>query len=391
MLKILHLINSLNRGGIEQWLLYMLGEIPRIQYEIDFCCKGANIGVLAQVAQHLNAKVICCPLGINQVLFAQQLRQILQEGKYDILHNHLQVYSGLPVWVANQLGIPVITSFHNTVFDHQIPLTRLPLIRRMRSVYAEISVRYALRHSRLVTGCSQGVIASLDSQGTKLPKRSCVLNYGVNIPELVTTEDRHVFRESFGWSNNVPIILHVGRFIEAKNHLGLLSIFKLVLKHIPTAKLLLVGEGPLHTVIEKNITQRKLSHAVYLLGARDDVASIMSKCDVFLLPSLHEGLPVMALEANAAGLPIVGSKIPGMIEAVVDGKTAILHDVEDIEGMANSAIALIHNRQYCRQIGNAGRKWVIDNYSTSVSAQKLIEIYDSVVKSSSKYLLPKSD
>lgn len=381
MLKILHLINSFSRGSVEKWLLYMLGEIPRIKYEMDFCCKGANIGVMAQVAQHLNAKVFYCPLGVNQGIFAQKLRQILQEGQYDILHNHLQVYGGLPVWVANQLGIPTITSFHNTIFPSQMFLNRLPLIHQMRSVYAEISVGYALRHSHLVTGCSQGVIDNLDSQITKLQHPPFILNYGVNIPELSTYEERYTFRESFGLSDNVPLILHVGRFIEQKNHLGLISIFKLVLKHIPTAKLLLVGDGRLQKIIENKIAQCQLSYAVYLLGARDDVPSLMSKCDLFLLPSLHESLPLVALEANAAGLPVIGSKIPGITEAVVDGKTAILHDVEDIEGMAKSAIALIHNRPYCRQLGNSGRKWVIDNYSTSVSAKRLMGIYDSVIKS----------
>ncbi|WYL96430.1 MAG: glycosyltransferase family 4 protein [Gloeotrichia echinulata IR180] len=378
MPKVLHLINNFNRGGIEKWLLYMLGEIPRSQYVIDFYCKGSNIGVLAKIAQHLDAKVICCRLGINQVRFAQQLRQILLEEDYQIIHNHLQVYSGLPVWVAHQLEIPIITSFHNTYFGYQMPFTRLPSIRQMRSVYAMISIRYALTHSDLVTGCSQAVLDSLNLQGTKIHKRSRILNYGINIPELATTEERNTFRQSFGWSKDVPVILHVGRFSEQKNHLGLLSIFKLVVKHIPTAKLLLVGEGPLRGFIEKNIAQLKLSQAVYLLGQRDDVPSLMSKCDVFLLPSLYEGLPVVALEANAAGLPVIGSKILGLTEAVVDGKTAILHDVDDIEGMAQSAIALIHNPHYCLQLGKAGREWVTDNHSTSVSAKQLIEIYDSL-------------
>lgn len=378
MARVLHLINSFNRGGIEKWLLYMLCEIPRNKYAMDFCCKGLNIGVLAKIAQHLDAKVLCCPFGINQVGFAQKLRHILLEGDYEILHNHLQVYSGLPVWVAHQLGIPVITSFHNTYFACQMPLTRLPLIREMRSIYAMMSIRYALRHSDVVTGCSQGVLDSLDPQRTKIQKRSCVLNYGINIPELSTPEERKEFRAAFGWSEDVPLFIHVGRFIEQKNHQGLLSIFKLVVKHIPKAKLLLIGDGPLRGLIAKNIAQLKLSDSVYLLGERDDVPSLMSKCDLFLLPSLHEGLPVVALEANAAGLPVIGSKIPGVTEAVVDGKTAILHDVEDIEGMAQSAIALIYNRQYCQQMGKAGREWMINKYSTSVSAQNLIELYDSL-------------
>lgn len=379
MPKILHLINSLNRGGIEKWLLSMLDEIPKNEYEMDFCCKGSDIGALTDIAQQLGAKVIHCPLAVNQLKFAQGLTRILKEGEYDILHNHVQAYSGLPVWVAHQLGIPVITSFHNTSFSPQMSLTRLPLVRQLRSAYAFVSIKYALRHSDLVTGCSQGVIDSLDPDGTKLQKYSRVLYYGIDIPELSTPQERVAFRESFGWSKDVPLILHVGRLIEQKNHLGLLSIFELVLKQIPTAKLLLVGEGPLQELIEDTINKRELAKSVLLLGLRDDVPSLMSKCDIFLFPSLYEGFGLVAIEANAANLPVIGSKIPGLTEAVVDRKTALLHDTEDIDSMANSTIKLINDQKYCQQLSNAGRTWVKDNYSKAVSAKRLVEIYNDFV------------
>lgn len=377
MPRVLHLITSFNRGGIETWLLSMLREIPRSKWEMDFCCKGANLGPLTMLAEQLGAEVLHCPLGPSHIGFAQQLRHILVEGKYHILHNHLEAYSGFPVWVASRLGIPVITSFHNTHFTAQTPLTRLPLVRQLRSAYAFTSISYALGHSDLVTGCSQGVIESLDPHGTKLHKRSRVLYYGVNIPELSTSKDRADFRSSFGWSADTPLVLHVGRLIEQKNHLGILSIFQVILKHIPTAKLLLVGAGPLQPLIENTIAKRGLSHAVRLLGLRDDVPSLMSKCDVFLFPSLHEGFGLVALEANAASLPVVGTKIPGLIEAVQDGETAVLHDVEDIEGMAESVIRILKDRQYSQQLKDAGRTRVKNNYSTEVSAKRLMEIYNS--------------
>jgi glycosyltransferase involved in cell wall biosynthesis len=141
--------------------------------------------------------------------------------------------------------------------------------------------------------------------------------------------------------------------------------------------LLLVGKGPLEQMIEKSINQRGLSHAVRLLGARDDVPSLMSKCDIFLFPSIHEGFPMVALEANASGLPVIGSRIPGLTEAVRDGETGILKEVGDIEGMAASAIALIKDFSYAQQMKNSGRTWIKDNYSTEVSAKRLVDIYDS--------------
>lgn len=376
MPKILHLINSLNRGGIEKWLLSMLDEVPRNEYEMDFCCKGSDTGTLADIAQKLGAKVMHCPLAVNQIKFVRGLIRILKEGEYDVLHNHLQTYSGLPVWVAHRLGIPVITSFHNTSFLPQTRVTRLPFVRQLRSIYAFASIKYALRYSDLVTGCSQGVIDSLDRDGKKLQKYSRVLYYGIDIPELSTTQERAAFRKSFGWLEDVPIILHVGRFIEQKNHLGLLSIFEQVLRQIPTAKLLLVGEGSLQELVKNAINKRGLANSVLLLGLRDDVPSLMSKCDVFLFPSLYEGFGIVAIEANAANLPVVGSKVPGLTEAVVDCKTALLHDVEDIDGMANSTIKLINDQNYYQQLSNAGRTWVKDNYSTAVSVKNLLEIYD---------------
>ena len=377
MMRVLHLITSLNRGGIETWLLSMLREIPRSKCQMDVCCKGTNIGPLASLAEQAGAKVIHCPLGPAHVGFAAKLQRILKEGKYDILHNHLEAYSGFPVWVAHQVKVPVITSFHNTHFEAQTSFTRLPIIRQMRSLYSVISIGYALRNSSLVTGCSQGVINSLDPDGKKLQTRSRVLYYGVNIPELATPEECAQLRKNFGWEADTPIILHVGRLIEQKNHLGLLSVFHKILEQVPTAKLLLVGTGPLQQMVEKSISQREISHAVRLLGARDDVPSLMSKSNLFLFPSFHEGFPMVALEANASGLPVIGSRIPGLTEAVRDGETGILKEVGDIEGMAASAIALIKDSSYAQQMKNSGRSWIKNNYSTQVSAKRLLDIYNS--------------
>ena len=378
MTRVLHLITSFNRGGIETWLISMLREIPRGKYQMDVCCKGTDIGPLASLAEQAGANVISCPLGPAHVGFAAKLQRILKEGKYDILHNHLEAYSGFPVWVAHQVKVPVITSFHNSHFEAQTSLTRLPIIRQIRSVYSVISIAYALRNSRLVTGCSQGVINSLDPDGKKLQTRSRVLYYGVNIPDLATSEECAQLRKEFGWEPETPIILHVGRLIEQKNHLGLLSVFQQILQQVPTAKLLLVGKGPLEQMIEKSINQRGLSHAVRLLGARDDVPSLMSKCDIFLLPSIHEGLGVVVLEANASGLPVIGSRVTGLTEAVRDGETGILKEVGDIEGMAASAIALIKDSSYAQQMKNSGLTWIKDNFSTEVSAKRLLDIYDSL-------------
>ena len=377
MPKVLHLIHSFDRGGIEIWLISMLRQISRSECEMDFCCKGSEIGPLATMVQDLGAKVFHCPLYPGHIGFAQGLKRILMEGKYQILHCHLEVYSGFPVWIAQQQDLPVIASFHNTNFAPQTSFTRSPLIRQLRSIYGSISIDYALNHAELVTGCSQGVIKSIDPQETKIKNRSRVLYYGVNLPNLATPEENANFRSLFGWTADTPLILNVGRLIEQKNHVGMLNIFERVVQQIPTAKLLLVGEGPLRSLVEETIAEKRLEKSVLLLGFRDDVPQLMSQCDVFLLPSLHEGFGLVAIEANSACLPVVGSKIPGLNEAIKDGETGILHDVENIEAMAGSVIRLINDQEYRQQVAQAARNRVKEKYSIQSSANNLLDLYNS--------------
>ncbi len=379
-LRVLHVINALNRGGIEVWLLSVLRQIDRSECQMDFYCKGATAGALAGVAEQLDAVVLHRPMGVNPFGLARTLKQTLASDRYDVVHSHVDVYGSSVLWAARQQGVPVIASFHNTSFPPQTRLTSLPLLRQLRSVYGRVNIRQALRQADLVTGCSQGVLASLDPTGREIGERGRVLYYGVPLPPPATPADRAALRRSFGWPAETPLVLHVGRLIEQKNHLGMLSIFEQVLKRVPTAKLLLVGEGELRPAIEQAVAERGLMESVRLLGARDDVPALMTASDVFLFPSLHEGFGLVALEANAAGLPVVGTRIPGLCEAVVDGETALLHEASNQKGMAASVIALLTHRGYAERLGQAGRARVAERFSTAASANYLLELYHSLIR-----------
>lgn len=380
-LRVLHLIHGLNRGGIETWLISMLREISRDICAMDFCCKGSEVGVLSDIAEQLGARVFHCPLGFNHPKFGRQFRDILSTQKYTILHNHVEVYSGFPVWVAQGLGIPVISMFHNTHFPAQDRLTKLPVLRQLRSLYGAVSIRYALQHSEFITASSQAILDSLAIPKYQL-ERSRVWYSGVTIADLKSSTDKIAFRQSFGWEGDTPIVLHVGRFAEQKNHLGLLKIFEKVRQQIPAAKLLMVGVGSLKSQIEAISTNRGLTDSVRFLGGRDDVPLIMSLCDVFLFPSLHEGFGLVSIEASAAGLPVVGSKIAGLLEAICDRKTGLLHDVDDYEGMAQSVILLLKDPDYAKSLASAGRERVIQNFSIPTSANRLLEMYQEVFRKS---------
>jgi glycosyltransferase involved in cell wall biosynthesis len=101
----------------------------------------------------------------------------------------------------------------------------------------------------------------------------------------------------------------------------------------------------------------------------------MGKCDLFLFPSLHEGLSLAVIEASAAGVPVVGSKIPGFDEAVVDGQTGVLHPVDDLEGMSDSVVTLLTDKAHAHKLSDAGRMRANEIFSVSASAERLLNLY----------------
>ena len=375
-MRVLHLVYAFYRGGLESWLLRMLAEMPRDVVAMDVCCMGVDTGPWAERAEKLGARVFHCPLKPDHIGFMRGLPRILGQNNYDLIHNHLGVYSGFPVWIARREHIPVITTFHNTDFSMaSLWWLRLPLIRDLRRLYARLSIAYAARNTDLLSGVSEAVLEDIISGRDELRPKSRVLYLGVFVPEIPSEAEKIAFRESLGLDGCSRLIIHVGRFIEQKNHFGLIDIFQRILRTCPDARLLLIGEGPLRSAVEQVVKTRNLGEFVRFLGFNDDAPRLISQCDLFLLPSIHEGLPIVALEAQAAGIPLVGSLIPGLTEAVEQGLTAILHPVEDIQGMADSAIRILADREFAAELGNAGRKRIEDFFSAKTAVNRLLAMY----------------
>ncbi|MBI5115303.1 glycosyltransferase [Candidatus Poribacteria bacterium] len=379
-MRVLHLVYAFYRGGLESWLLRMLREIPRDVCAMDVACMGTDTGPWAHQAEALGAKVFHCPLNPAHIGFMRGLRRILHEGNYDLVHNHLGVYSGFPVWIAKREGVPVITTFHSTDFSMgTLWWLRLPLVRDLRRFYARLSIAYAVRETNLLSGVSEAVLKNVVDGRSELRTKARVLHLGVPLPEIPTEEEKSALRNSLGFGDRARLIVHVGRFIEVKNHTGIVEIFRRVLQVCPDTKLLLVGEGYLRSEVEDSVRSQNLGESLRFLGFRDDAPDLVAKCDLFLLPSIHEGLPVVALEAQAAGVPLVGSNVPGLAEAVDDGKTALLHPVEDIQGMADSVVRILTDREFAGRLGNAGRARIAEFFSAKAAAGRLLNMYSELL------------
>jgi glycosyltransferase involved in cell wall biosynthesis len=151
--------------------------------------------------------------------------------------------------------------------------------------------------------------------------------------------------KEIGITDSGPFLLHVAGFMPEKNHAGLLRIFQEVLQHVPQIKLLLIGEGKLKASIEKQVNDMNLNDSVIFLGKRNDVQQIMGACDVFVLPSLIEGLPGVILEAFLNRLPVIAYDTGGIKEVVITGKTGWLVSQQQEAEFAQAVLTCLKTKQ----------------------------------------------
>lgn len=174
------------------------------------------------------------------------------------------------------------------------------------------------------------------------------------------------------------VILHVGGFTFEKNHQGLLSIFQKVLHQHPSAELWLVGDGPLRSAIQKECEARYLQHSVRFFGATDDVMEIIPLADVFVLPSVIEGLPSVILESFFCGVPVVAYDTGGISEIVVDLKTGHLVPSGDQDQFVERIMNVLQKSEDYTAMTNKAFELVNERYLNSRIAEMYNSIYHSI-------------
>jgi glycosyltransferase involved in cell wall biosynthesis len=302
--RILHVVVNMNRGGAETLIMNLYRNIDRSKVQFDFLtCKE---GVFDKEIEELGGTVYRIPY-VNEVGhfgYIKSLKNFFSiHHNYQIVHTHLNKMSGLVTRAAKNNGIKYcITHSHNTGGEGSF----------LAKAYKWYASLYIQRNTDYQFACSQAASEWLFGNKSKEVK---LLNNGIE-PEVFTysPEVRKKKREELG-INDQLVIGHVGRFTKQKNHQFLIEIFAQFVKRRPNSILLLCGDGVLRKDIETKVKELEIQDKVMFLGVRSDVHQLLQVFDIFLFPSLHEGLPVTLIEAQAAGIPCV---ISDEITAEVD-------------------------------------------------------------------------
>lgn len=292
---IAHIIRRLHAGGAETWLMRILREWDRSMGELHFVVFDRLPGVYEAEARSLGAVIHQLPYTTSRFELIKSMSRLMRSNEFDVVHSHVHLFSGAVLFAAYHAGVPVRIA-HGHVHTRADASTRI-----QRKLYVKVMRHLMSRYSTGLVACTTealrdlvGKVADTDS----LP--SAIIPCGLRYGDFVSRADAERRRGRID-------LLHVGRFVPQKNHLYLLEILEHTLSRSGNARLRLVGEGPGRAAFERQASVRGLTSHVECLGYRSDVASLMTDADVLLLPSFREGLPVVALEAQAVGLPVVAS------------------------------------------------------------------------------------
>jgi glycosyltransferase involved in cell wall biosynthesis len=312
-LRILHVVGSMTRGGIETWLMHILRHIDRNRFQIDILVHTDQPAPYDNEVRALGSRILRCSHTRNPLLYAARfLRVIAQTGPFDVLHSHVTNLNGFVLALGRIGGIPVRIAHSHLDTPPEDLEARLG-----RRIYLDAMARL------IRTQCTDGLAASElaaaamfgPDRGTD--RRFRILHCGIDLAPFRSPADPAAVRGEFGFSTEDTIFGHVGRFDAQKNHAFLADIAAEIAQREPRARFLLVGEGPLRPSIEGRFRNLGIGDRTVFVGSRPDVPRLMlGAMDKFLFPSLYEGLGLVLVEAQAANLPsIVSDKVPA--EAIV--------------------------------------------------------------------------
>lgn len=315
-IRVLHVIGIMNRGGAETMIMNLYRHIDRSKVQFDFVENSSEPAVFDEEILSLGGRIFRCPHynGKNHFTYVKWWNDFFKAHpkEYPIVHGHLGSTASIYLSVAKKYGAYAIAHSHSSGTDHSLHA----------NLYQIMS--YNTRNvADYFFACSE--VAGKDRFGSKVTSGShyAVLNNAIDVNRFsYDLSVRVAVRDELGIEQDQLVVGHVGRFTKEKNHEFILKSFSELRKLCIGARLLMIGDGTLRTHIMQMAEQASLSSDVIFTGVRSDVERLMQAMDVFVLPSLYEGLPVTMVEAQAAGLPcIISDKVPPeciLTEGLVD-------------------------------------------------------------------------
>jgi len=375
--NITHFVETLNRGGLERVVI----DLVRAQLDEGYRCQVVCLfecGSLATELVEWGVPVVSCDkrrgLDMRAILRA---RRFIRSHATEVLHTHNAISHYYAVLASRGLRLRRVVNTR-----HGMGATRAVAQRDSRS--------YSWRDNRLewLYGKSMrftDIVATVCetarrefAQRPDVPAQKLVaIPNGIRVDKFhpASAEARQRLRIALGLPQGIRLAGFVGRLTWAKDHATLIRAFRRVREQLPETALALIGDGPLKSELMDLAKAEGIAGQVLFLGDRSDIPELLPGLDLFVMSSVTEGYSIALLEACAAGLPIVATKVGGNAEIVHEGVNGKLVIERDPAELAQVIVALLADGECAGAMGRAGRDWVLEQGSFRTMAKRYARIY----------------
>lgn len=362
-IRILQVVNIMDRAGLETMIMNYYRNIDKTKIQFDFLTHRPEDGAYDEEIKKMGGRIYKAPrlMPNNFIKYFKYMKSFFKEHpEYKIVHSHIDAMSYLPLKAAKKNNVPIrIAHSHSSKLDKDYKYI-------LKLIFKKNILKVATHNF----ACSNlaGKFLFKNKKYILLKNAICLDDFKYN------AKIRDKIRNGMSISKEALVIGHVGRFCYIKNQLFLVDIFNEIHKEVPNSYLLLIGKGPDLEKIKQKITKYNLDKNVILLIDRNDVNELYQAMDIFVMPSLFEGLPVVGVEAQANGLPcLFSNKISEEILITNNSEQMKLNN--DVIEWKNKILSINTNRNK-----NAIKEMQEAGYDIKSSVKKLEKKYIDLYK-----------
>lgn len=357
-IKVAQVINKMDLGGIETFLINLCRNIDKQKIQIDFIFFDENPGIYDSEIIKLGGNIHYVPIKNGVISHLLSLKRILKKEKYDVIHAHSSFYNGIILLAALLAKVKLRISHAHGTGDNK----KQNLSRRAYTHFSKLLIRMC---ANVLCACSEEAGKFL--YGKNIKKLNVIEN-GIDVNKFKYNENkRNELRKKMCVDYDKIIIGHVGRFSKEKNHKFILDIFSKLNAVNSNTELWLIGDGILYNQIEYEIEKNNMKSKVKMFGNIIDIENYLSAIDVFIFPSIHEGFGISLIEAQCSGLKCVVSN--SISELAIINSNVVKLSLTDSEDRWISELLNIGDRIKCIDYRNF-KKFDIKN-----TVKKMEDIY----------------
>ena len=365
--RITHINTSAGVGGGERLLLELARFLHGREFQFDFILpeRGTFCDRLEKAG--LPYRVVDMTGKLNPAA-ALALHRTFRRQRPDVVHTwgaRASWYARVP---ARAAGVPLVfCTVQNSLHDYPYPAWRRSLYMRLEAMTGAvvdqwIAVSDALRDDMV------------QRYGLPSEKIEVVVN-GVSQEQLAVRQPRAVVRERLGLASDSLVLIEVARMTQQKGQRFLLEAFRMLLPLFPQLHCVLVGDGPDRGSLEGQAARLGIAGRVHFLGFRPDVADLLNACDIAVLPSLSEGMPLAVLESMGVGCATVATRVNGTAEIITDQVDGLLIPPGDVRALVDSVTLLARNPEMRQTVAAQGRETVSRRFTAERMAATVGDLY----------------